>query len=371
MYVFCRLQFSGATCDGISPSSANPNSSRVSSTSFAGECTILLALYAFAFFFLPMYLLTHSHTNACVCVDMDEQQEYTPNISTYNSPMVTPRGMTAAQFQGFMSQMSPDQIQMAQQMWGGQTSQTPVSNPTSQQETPIPSVPVTPTGAHASAHRRRRRSRGGGGCCFGSSSTDASTPPRERPPLDSVESTPRSRTSRRHDTGPPTVHAEGYEWRNRGVVMNDVGLSMKNRIDDLCHQVFQNDLMTKYPNLDKAKKNRIIDLIMQEFKPIPGGQVVDRKWIKDHMVDVLKHARGDVTRAVKSGGSRPWFCTQELWDREVELHAANPERYKQQEDAAKVRQESVGSSHLGKGGYERFHYRFVRINVHLILFNLY
>ena len=141
-----------------------------------------------------------------------------------------------------------------------------------------------------------------------------------------------------------------YTIVNGNVVLDDVGQEMKTHIHELCHTVFANDFMTTWAKLDKGKKDRVMNQINDEYKPDQGSEVVPRRWIKDHMVDVMKHWRGDVTRRVKARGDKPWYITDEDWNAEKEKHEANPQRYKQQEDAAKARMESVGSSYLGSGG---------------------
>ncbi len=94
---------------------------------------------------------------------------------------------------------------------------------------------------------------------------------------------------------------------------------------------------------------------------MPGGAVAPIPWIREQMVNVLKHARSDVTQAVKHGRERPWFCSAQEWEQETRLHSENPRRYAQQEEAAARRLQSVGTSHLGRGGWERFRVNFVSI----------
>ena len=111
---------------------------------------------------------------------------------------------------------------------------------------------------------------------------------------------------------------------NNGVLQDDVGLAMKNRIGYLCKVIFQGDIMTLWAQLSKTKKKRVQDQILQEFQPIAGGAEAPIAWIREQMVNVLKHARSDVTQAVKNRRERPWFCSAHKWEREMRLHAENP-----------------------------------------------
>ena len=137
-----------------------------------------------------------------------------------NPPPFSPQ-MTPDQFMGFISSMTPEQRYMCQTYWDS-GSATPTSTPAT--ATPGPSAPQTadptplgtpiptpyigspapsrpPIGSPApsgstpdtqrrlgTTHTQRCRSHGGG-CCGGSGGTDASTPPRQRPSISSVEST--------------------------------------------------------------------------------------------------------------------------------------------------------------------------------------
>ena len=298
------------------------------------------------------------------------------------SPSLSPFAMSPDQWMDMLARATPEQRAMAQQYFGQGTagpstapSGTTTANPSTPLETPqrTPRRAIrTPPSSRSSTALRGRRSSGGssgGGCCGGSGGTDASTPPRERPsPTASARSTPRSRSSRRYDTNITSEGGKFYTIVNGNVVLDNVGQEMKGRIRELCHTVFANDFMTTWTKLDKGKKDRVMNQINDEYKPAQGSEVVPRRWIKDHMVDVMKHWRGDVTRRVKGGGDKPWYITDEDWNAEKEKHEANPQRYKQQEDAAKARMESVGSSHLGSGGWDSFHVYFVSINTYLVCF---
>lgn len=67
-------------------------------------------------------------------------------------------------------------------------------------------------------------------------------------------------------------------------------------------------------------------------------------------------------------GEKPWYMSNEDSNEEKKKHAKNPQYYKQQEDATKARMESVGSSHLGSGGWDTFHVYFESINVYRVCF---
>ena len=66
---------------------------------------------------------------------MDTPEEYTPPIST----LQTPHMMSPEQFWGFVSQMSQEEWDLAQQMWRGQTSGTRNEPPP---DSPARAVPV-------------------------------------------------------------------------------------------------------------------------------------------------------------------------------------------------------------------------------------
>lgn len=88
----------------------------------------------------------------------------------------------------------------------------------------------------------------------------------------------------------PTSH-----WKRKNDV-DEIGQEMKTCICELCHVVFQYDVMNKWNNLDSGKKDRVISQIKDEYKPTRGSEELPIRWIKDHMVDVMKNWRGYVMR---------------------------------------------------------------------------
>ena len=78
----------------------------------------------------------------------------------------------------------------------------------------------------------------------------------------------------------------------------------------------------------------MVQQILAEYHPREGSEVVPNKWIMDQMKACLSHHRSDVTQAIKKGAPKPWYLDQQEWDKEVEVHGENPQRYAQQERAA-------------------------------------
>ena len=287
---------------------------------------------------------------------MDTTPNPTPNLSTLNTPTM----MSPEQFRDFISQATPEQRAM---MAGMLTPSAGPSGTTTAVPTPTMQSPPSRRSSNRSRQYRSRRSGGGGGCCGGD---DAITPPRERPTLDSTASTPRSvgsRSSSRRFSSTPQPHDDrrAYTCVDGVVVMDDVGADMKTRIRQITHTVFAHEVMTKFPRLSQGKKDRVVQQILAEYHPREGSEVVPNKWIMDQMKACLSHRRSDVTQAIKKGAPKPWYLDQQEWDKEVEAHGENPQRYAQQERAAARRLESVGSSHLGSGGWDSFHAYFVSI----------
>lgn len=228
----------------------------------------------------------------------------------------------------------------------------------------------SPPSRRSSNSRRRAPQSGGGGCCGGD---DAITPPRERPPIASTASTPRSvgsRSSSRRYSSTPQPHDDTrtYICVDGVVAMDAVGMDMKTRIRQVTHTVFAHEVMTKFTKLSQDKKDRIVQQILSEYHPREGSSVVPNRWILEQMKACLSHRRSDVTQAIKKGAGKPWYLDQEEWDKQLREHGENPQRYAQQERAAARRLESVGSSHLGSGGWDSFHAYFVSIGVYSFSF---
>lgn len=58
---------------------------------------------------------------------------------------------------------------------------------------------------------------------------------------------------------------------------------------ELFHIVFASDLINKLSKLESGKKDNIINQIKDEFKPDPRSEDILIQWIKDHMMDAMKH----------------------------------------------------------------------------------
>ena len=281
---------------------------------------------------------------------------YTPQPSTLPSPTI----MSPEEFRDFISCATPDQRAI---MAGMFTDSAGPSGTTTVNPSPIHSPP-----SRRSTNRSRRYRSRGSGYCGGDDAI--SPPPPERPPITSTASTPRSvgssSSSRRYSSTPlPEDDTRRYTCVDGIIVMDEVGQEMKTRLRQLTHTVFAHEVMTHFPRLSQAKKDRIVQQLTSEFQPAEGSCVVPNRWIMEQMKMVLSHRRSDVTQAVKRGADKPWFVDQEEWDKEVAAHRDNPRRYSQQERAAARRLESVGSSHLGSGGWDSFHAYFVSIHFYV------
>ena len=126
-----------------------------------------------------------------------------------------------------------------------------------------PSNPPSPTVVYHPHHCSDFR-----GCCGGSST--ASTPPCKHLDPENqyavISRTPSS--SCQFSTSPPTFdESGGYNV----VLLDDVGMAMKNRIGELCKVMFQGKIMTIWSRRSNTKKNRLEDQILQEFKLVRGG----------------------------------------------------------------------------------------------------
>lgn len=138
-----------------------------------------------------------------------------------------------------------------------------------------------------------------------------------------------------------------------------VGKEMRARIRQLCTIEFGHEILKKWDKLDKDKKNFIIEQIKREF--IPSGEVVSNEWIKDVMVQTMSHRRSEARDALKEEKPKPVWLDSEEWSTIQREREETPDKFQQQRDAARAKNESVGSSHLGSGGYETLREEFVSL----------
>ena len=122
---------------------------------------------------------------------------------------------------------------------------------------------------------------------------------------------------------------------------------------------FGHDVLKTWSKLDKDKKNYIIEQIKQEY--IPAGEVVSNDWIKEVMVSCMSHKRSEARDAYGEEKEKPTWLDAEEWRQIAQEKAENPDKFWQQREAARVKNESVGSSHLGSGGYETLQEDFVSL----------
>ena len=143
------------------------------------------------------------------------------------------------------------------------------------------------------------------------------------------------------------------------MVQDVVGKEMRARIRQLCTIEFGHEILKKWEKLDKDKKNFIIEQIKREF--IPSGEVVSNEWIKDIMVQVMSHRRSEARDAFKEGKPKPVWLDSEEWSIIQRENIETPDKFQQQRDAARAKNENVGSSHLDSGGYETLREEFVSL----------
>lgn len=306
---------------------------------------------------------------------MSDEGGYSPDFSFNPTPTMSPD-----RFMGFVASMTPEQLHMVQTYWHSPVPST--ANPTpipSAGPSQIPSPLVTPPTTQPSTPResqrldrrsRRRSTRGsssGGGCC-GSGGTDASTPPRERPTLSSVGSTPLA--SPRTPWG---AHSHDdrmtYHARDGAVVMDSIGKELKARLRQMCQIQFGHSIMIKWDNQDQEKKNYIISAIQDEFRPADPTETVSSQWIMHVCKSIMSHRRSEARDAFKEGKPKPTWLDAEEWQMIIEENQATPDRYRQQQEAARARLQAVGASHLGSGGFDTFRTEFVS-NISLSLIYL-
>lgn len=147
--------------------------------------------------------------------------------------------------------------------------------------------------------------------------------------------------------------------------MDAVGKEMKLAIRQLCNLQFGHHVLKKWDELDADRKNYVIEEIKRRFIPVEGHPVVPNQWIKSMMVSCMSHKRSEARDAFKEGKPKPSWLDAEEW-REIQQETEdNPTKFQQQRDAARAKNESVGSSHLGSGGYDTLREEFVSTYTHI------
>ena len=289
----------------------------------------------------------------------------------------TPASMSPDQFWGMLQNFTPEQRAMAGQFFGGDRTPTPAGTPTIENTPTTTNTPerFVPAGTpESSSSRRSRRWRasgggGGGGCC-GGGGTDGVSPDRTHPPISSVGSTPRSSPRTPWATRTPS-HERTYTVRSGAMVQDAVGKEMRARIWQLCTIQFGHEILKTWDKLDReTRRNFIIEQIKQEF--IPSGNVVSNEWIKYQMVNVMSHI-GDQRREmhIKKARESRLGLMQRSGGRFTQEATDSPDKFWQQRDAARAKNESVGSSHLGSGGYETLREDFVSLFTVIVKYIIY
>ena len=92
---------------------------------------------------------------------------------------------------------------------------------------------------------------------------------------------------------------------------------------------------------------------------VPADEQVSNDWIKSVMVSTMSHRKSEARDACREGKPKPTWLDAAEW-RQIQQEATdNPNKYQQQREAARLKNESVGSSHLGSGGYDTLRDEFV------------
>ena len=139
--------------------------------------------------------------------------------------------------------------------------------------------------------------------------------------------------------------------------MDDIGKEMRARIRQLCTIQFGHEIMKRWDQHDAEKKNYIIKRIKEEFTL--AGEEVSNEWIKDVMVSTMSHRRSEARDAFKEGKAKPAWLDAAEWRAIQQEATEDPDKFAKQRRAAERRNESVGSSHLGSGGYDTLREEFV------------
>ena len=134
---------------------------------------------------------------------------------------------------------------------------------------------------------------------------------------------------------------------------------MRKRIRQLCVVQFAHSVMRPYDSQDEERKNYINEVIQSEFQPAVEGQKVSNSWIQHQCKQVMKHRRSECRDAYREGKPKPIWLDAEEWEMIRQEYTDTPEKFSQQREAARVRLASVGSSHLGSGGWGNMQAEFV------------
>ncbi|KAH7438797.1 hypothetical protein KP509_04G031800 [Ceratopteris richardii] len=132
---------------------------------------------------------------------------------------------------------------------------------------------------------------------------------------------------------------------------------MHQRIRQLCSIEFGHSML-KWTKQDGDSKNHIAQCIYEEYRPAPGNPIVSSEWIQHTAREVMSHRRSKACDAFKAGLPKPVWLDAKEWESIQDEHQHTPNRYRQQRDAAATRSDTVGTSHLGSGGYDSMRYQF-------------
>ncbi|KAI5065731.1 hypothetical protein GOP47_0020426 [Adiantum capillus-veneris] len=76
--------------------------------------------------------------------------------------------------------------------------------------------------------------------------------------------------------------------------------------------------------------------------------------MKVRMREYCKHKRSKVQKTIKHGWNRPDWLAKEDWKNAKKAARENPDKWKQQKEAARAQVEAGSSDHLGSDGWTSF-----------------
>ncbi|KAI5071922.1 hypothetical protein GOP47_0014173 [Adiantum capillus-veneris] len=253
----------------------------------------------------------------------------------------------------FLSSLSPQQTQWyVEHHRSGASSRipTPSASPSLSKHSALSEASVsTRRSSHSSRHRRS--SGGGGGCC-GDSAADASTPPRVR----------------RGSLPSPSLPIPTSSPSTPGFAR----LIVPSSYTPLPSPPGATPLDT--PRFRAQTPMETPDVRTPIHTPLetPAGTprfTHHRPEGLSYSVDFSEHKRSEVQKEIKHGWNRPDWLAKEDWKNVKKAAHENPDKWKQQKDAARARVEAGSSHHLGSGEWASFEADFVSFFALLFMFD--
>ena len=172
---------------------------------------------------------------------------------------------------------------------------------------------------------------GGGGCCGGRATNVANS-------LEAVASPRPSsvwRRSRRKSLDPTETPA-GYSYicdAAGDIIENREGNEVLDYMNAITWNVFRQDLMTKWPNVPKDRKNYCIQTLYDTYPQPEGAQVFNKTRMLQRIGKLMSSRRSQARDTYKEGKPQPNWCSKELWQAIKDERDAQPHKFLQQEEA--------------------------------------